>query len=83
MANGKTLSTEVDTKLLSGLLDDLETFSRAALALRNKLSQILPAKFGSDTWWEQEEARSRQAINEGLYTELANKEDIKKFFNSL
>lgn len=83
MANGKTLSTEIDTKLLSGLLDDLETFSRAALAMRKKLSQILPATYGSDAWWKQSHQESRNDYNAGRYTELKTKEDVNRFFDTL
>ena len=62
MANGKTLSPDIDTKLLTGILDDLDAFLRAGFAMRKKLSRILPAKYGSDLWWEKEEEKADTAL---------------------
>ncbi|MEK7587970.1 MAG: hypothetical protein AAB457_04095 [Patescibacteria group bacterium] len=83
MANGKTINTTIDEQALEKLAATLASFSAASEALRKQIITLFPAKYGSDLWWEQEEARSRQAIQEGRYTELTSKEDIRKFFNSL
>jgi vancomycin resistance protein YoaR len=83
MANGKTLSPDIDTKLLTGILDDLDAFLRAGFAMRKKLSRILPAKYGSDLWWEQTVEQSKKDITAGRYTELKTKEDITRFFDAL
>jgi len=83
MANGKTLQYTINEKALADLTRTLASFSAASEALRKQIVTLFPAKYGSDLWWEQEEARSRQAIQEGQYTELMSKDDIKKFFNSL
>lgn len=81
MVNGKTINTMTDEHALEKLAQTLASFSAASEALRKQIIALLPAKYGSDLWWEQEEARSRQAIQEGRYTELKSKEDIKSFFN--
>ncbi len=83
MANGKTLSTEIDTKALSGLLDDLESFSRAALAIRKRLSQILPAKYGSDLWWEQSIERSKKDVTAGKYKSFDSAKDFVRYLDSI
>ncbi|MDP1722359.1 MAG: hypothetical protein Q8L37_04050 [Candidatus Gottesmanbacteria bacterium] len=83
MANGKTLSTEIDTKALSGLLDDLETFSRAALAMRKRLSQILPAQYGSDAWWEQSIERSKKDVAAGKYKSFDSANDFVRHLDSI
>lgn len=83
MANGKTINTMIDEQALEKLSATLASFSAASEALRKQIITLFPAKYGSDLWWEQEEARSRQAIKEGRFTELTSKDDIRQFFNSL
>lgn len=83
MANGKTVNATIDEQALEKLARTLASFSAASEALRKQIVTLLPAKFGSALWWEQEEARSRQAIKEGKYTEFRSKDDVSKFFRSL
>lgn len=83
MANGKQAMVQLDSEAIMAIQKDLALFSHAAESLRKKLSLLIPAPYGSDTWWEQSIERSKKDIAEGRYTELKTKDDVKRFFDSL
>lgn len=81
MANGKQATIQLDNEAILSLQKDLALFSRAADSLRKKLSRILPAKYGSDAWWEKEEEKVYAALAQGEYKDFSSVDEMLKYLN--
>ncbi len=79
MANGKTRTIEIDQARLYSLLKEVAMFSAAAESLRKQIASLLPAKYGSDAWWEQSDKKALKEIQEGKGKTFSNIEEFKRY----
>lgn len=63
MANKSTATIDVRTAEI--LLREIEAMRKSLEILRKKIIKILPAKYGSDTWWEKEIEEGLEEVREG------------------
>ncbi len=81
--NGNTVTLSgVRSKTLTAdnLLGEVDLLYKALDQLRAKIINSLPARYGSDAWWEKTERKSREDYAAGRYITLKNKGDVDKFF---
>lgn len=83
MANGKTMNTTIDKQALEKLARTLAAFSAAAEALRKQIITLFPAKYGSDAWWEKEEAKIDEQIKKGQYKKFSSMDEAIAHLESL
>lgn len=74
MANRSTLT--INTKTAEGLLNEIEAMRKSLEALRKKIVDILPAKYGSDIWWDREIKEGLKEVKQGKYTVYKNAKDL-------
>lgn len=53
-----------ETAVIS-LLEELDTLSKAAKRIREKILKVFPAKYGSDLWWEKSDEEAIESIKQG------------------
>lgn len=63
MANKSTVT--IDTRTAEILLKEIEAMRKSIEALRKKILNFLPAKYGSDAWWEKAEHEADEDIRKG------------------
>lgn len=73
----------LDESVFASLLEELETLSEAVKNVREKLLKMIPAKVGSDLWWEKSDKKGSEDYQRGKYITLKNKIDIDNFFKNL
>lgn len=83
MANGKQTTIQLDNEAILSLQKDLVLFSYAAESLRKKLARLLPAPYGSDTWWEQSIERSKKDVATGKYKTFDSTKDFVRYLDSI
>lgn len=66
----------IDTKTAETLLKEIEAMRKSLEALRKKVINILPAKYGSDAWWEKEIGEGLKEVKHGKYTVYKNAKDL-------
>lgn len=69
-----------ETTLLS-LLKELDSLSKAVQSLKEKVLKLMPAKYGSDLWWEKSNEEAIEQIRNGKGVVIKNQEELKRFFN--
>lgn len=74
MANTKTLTASADTA--QSLFSEIEKMEKALADLKKRLILALPAKYGSDLWWEQGQLIAEKEIKEGKYYVLESVDDL-------
>lgn len=72
----------VSSKTIQEILGQLEKLTSDVQTIKSKLFEKEPL-YGSDEWWEWSDKRALEDIKHGRYTEIKNKKELKKFFNSL
>lgn len=72
----------LDEKSMVSLLEELETLSRAAKNVREKLLKVFPARYGSDLWWEKETRESLEEIKKGKFKSFSSVNELVKDLNS-
>lgn len=75
MNGAKTL----DEKSLLSLYEDLNRLTDTLNGLKEKIRTLLPAKYGSDLWWEKENKSALKEIADGKSFSINSKEELKKF----
>lgn len=83
MANGKQITVQLDSETITAIQKDLALFSHAAESLRKKLSRLIPAPYGSDTWWEQSIERSKKDVAAGKYKTFDSAKDFVRYLDSI
>lgn len=83
MANGKTISHSMDEQALARLAQALASFSIAADTLRKQIMTVFPAKYGSDLWWEKEEAKVDEQLKKGQYKKFSSMDEAIRHLESL
>lgn len=69
----------IDTKTAESLLKEIEAMGRSLKALRKKIIRFLPAKYGSDLWWEKEELEADEDIRKGrVFGPFKNADELIK-----
>ena len=76
MANRSTIT--IDTKTAENILEEIEAVGQSLEVLRKKILKLLPAKYGSDAWWEKAELEADEDIKAGRYTTYTNVENLIK-----
>lgn len=66
----------IDTKTAETLLKEIEVMRRSLEALRKKVINLLPARYGSDTWWEKEIEEGLKEVKQGKYAVYKNSKDL-------
>ena len=79
MANHTKIINEAT---LTSLVDDLEALSRAAKSIKEKLIKLLPAKYGSDLWWEKEIKDGIESIKSGRGKKFQTYQEAIKYLNT-
>gem|GEM_PF-1201697 len=77
MANQKT--TTIDLKTAELLFTKVQRMEKALAQIKSKILQLLPAKYGSDLWWEKSDEEAIEQIGLGKGTVINNKEELKRF----
>lgn len=79
-----------DSVVLSGqgltaedFYSEIISLEKALARLKEKFLKIMPVKYGSDAWWEQEAEKSRQDYKNGDYIETQNKKELHVFLSDL
>lgn len=74
MSNRSTVT--IDTKTAESIFSEIALIEKRLSVLRKKVMQFIPASYGSDRWWEKQEALADKEINEGKYTVYENAQDL-------
>jgi len=78
MANHKTPT--IDLKTAELLFTEVQRMEKALAQIKGKILQLLPAKYGSDLWWEREIKEGLNEIKMGKYEVYGN---VKSLINDL
>ena len=70
MANKSTVT--IDTRTVETLLEEIDAMRKSLETLRKKVIKLLPARYGSDLWWEKEINEGLKEVKEGKYTTYKN-----------
>ncbi len=65
----------VTPKTIEQILTRLETLTKEVKMIKTRLFEEEPT-YGSDAWWEKEEAEADKEIKEGKYTVYENAQDL-------
>ena len=49
--------------------------------LREKIVTFLPAKYGSNLWWEKSDKQSLEDYANGQFVEISSQKELKKILN--
>jgi hypothetical protein len=60
----------------------LVSLEKAVQRLKREILFRLPAKYGSDLWWEKEHEKSRRDYEQGNFKSFASAEDLIKDLKS-
>jgi hypothetical protein len=63
MANKLTVT--INTKTAETILKEVESMRQSLEALRKKILKLLPARYGSDEWWEKEIEEGLEEVRRG------------------
>lgn len=81
--NGYSVIINKSGSISEDILLEVLALEKAVISLKDKLLKIIPAKYGSDAWWEQETAKSLEDYKNGEYVEIKNKKDLHLFLSDL
>ena len=70
--------TTIDTETAESLFSDITSLQKKLELLRKKIVKLLPAKYGSDLWWEKENEEALEEVKQGKYTTYDNVDDLLK-----
>ena len=76
MANRSTIT--IDSKTVENILKEIGAVGQSLEVLRKKILKLLPARYGSDAWWEKAEHEADEDIKAGRYTTYTNVENLIK-----
>lgn len=74
--NGKVVTIE-------DVLGEVLFLEKTVSSLKNKILNMMPFKYGSNVWWEQETAKSLEDYKNGNYIEVKNKNELSAFLTDL
>lgn len=72
----------IDTKTAESLYRQIQAMSMILEDLRKKVAKLLPAKYGSDLWWEKSDEEAIVSIKEGRGKKFKTYEDAVKYLTS-
>ena len=70
--NGQTTVTAKD------LLSEINAFEKALLDLKKRVLSFMPAKYGSDAWWEKMDKEGLEQIKQGNVVKFDTIKDLQK-----
>jgi len=76
MANKSAVT--IDTRTAETLLKEIETIKKSLEVLKKKIIKLLPARYGSDAWWEKAELEADEDIKKGRIAKLSSIQDLDK-----
>lgn len=77
MAKTKINSLDISTTM--SILKELDRLSRVIEETRKKIIMALPAKYGSDLWWEKSDKEAIESIKEGRGKRFKTHEEAVKY----
>lgn len=81
MSDGKS-STTIDLATGRELLSEIEKMAKSLAVLRKKILRALPAKYGSEMWWEKSTKKALKEIEEGKGVEFETAGEATGWLNS-
>lgn len=75
MANRSTVTIE---ETAESIFSEVTSMQKRLEVLRKKIVKLLPAKYGSDLWWEKENEEALEEVKQGKYTTYNNVQDLIK-----
>lgn len=64
------------------LLEDLAAIEQAIARLRQSLAGVLPAPYGSDSWWEKSDTKSIDSIKRGRGKRFATPKEAINYLHA-
>ena len=80
MANSRVRT--IDIKTVESLYKEIQVMETALGSLRKRIVELLPAKYGSDLWWEKSDTRAMKKIAEGEGIKFKTAEEVIKYLES-
>ena len=74
--NGKIITIE-------DVFGEVLSLEKTVSSLKGKILNMMPLKYGSDAWWEQETAKSLEDYKNGDYIEVKDKKGLSAFLTDL
>ena len=73
----KHLATTIDTKTAESIFSEITSLQKKLELLRKKVVKLLPAKYGSDLWWEKENEEALEEVKKGqVYGPFQNADEL-------
>lgn len=72
----------IDVKTAESLFWEVEAMRKRLNLLRKKIIELLPAKYGSDFWWEKSTRQALKEIKKGRGVEFKDIEEASKWLNT-
>lgn len=70
-------STTIDTETAESIFSEITALQKKLESLRKKVVKLLPAKYGSNLWWEKAEEEADDDIKHGrVYGPFKNADDL-------
>lgn len=77
MASNRLSAIDVDTA--ESIFAEIASLQKKVEGLRKKVVKLLPAKYGSDLWWEKEHEEAFEEIKRGdVYGPFENTDELIK-----
>ena len=73
-----TRSTTIDTETAESIFAEITSLQKKLEALKKKVVKLLPAKYGSDLWWEKEHEEASKEMKSGKVRKLTSINDLDK-----
>lgn len=72
----------IDIKTVESLYKEIRVMEIALENLRKRVVDLLPAKYGSDLWWEKSDTRAMKKIAKGEGMRFESAEEVIKYLES-
>ncbi len=77
------MANKPSTLTVEEVLLQISLIEKMLADLKAKFLSSLPAKYGSDAWWEKVNKQALEEIRRGEYIEVKNAEELDKYFADL
>lgn len=74
----RRMATTVDAETAESIFSEIRALQRKLEILRKKVIKLLPAKYGSDLWWEKEHEEAFEDIKTGRVRKLTSVSELDK-----
>ena len=72
-------STAIDTDTAESIFSEITVLQKKLESLRKRVIKLLPAKYGSDLWWEKENEEALEEVKRGeVYGPFNSAQDLIK-----